>query len=362
MSAPALPHDAPGLDALRDAVDAMDALVTLLDPAGRVLHVNRAWRVLAATGQDGTDPFSLATGSGGDAVAAGVRDVLDGRRESFEAEYPHGSAGATRWRALRASPIAVDGVGAIVVQDDVTARRAADRATTRADDHDGATGLANRRLLERRLAELLAVGPVGLLALRLRRTDDAGAYDGRGPGADEEALRETAALLERLVADDAVAGRYGADVFVVLLPGAGDAALRRAALPLEAGWRARLAHRPDLDAAVGTAPGAPGEAAHEVLTRAAMATWPGDADDDDRRAAAPVLSPGHLRARPTPRAPASAAAIRPAGASPVSRPRAPRPSPPPSAPRSAGGGACLRRAGPRRPARASGASGRRPPR
>lgn len=316
VSVPALTHDAPGLDALRSAADAMDALVTLLDPAGRVLHVNHGWRVLAATADGGIDPVALATGYGGEAaataIAAGVRDVLDGRRERFEAEYQHGPPSARRWFALRASPIAVDGVGAIVVHTDVTARRAAERATTHADDHDGATGLANRRLLERRLAELLAEGPVGVLALRLQ-TDGAGGRAAAGP--DEEALRETAAVLGRIVADDAVAGRHGIDVFVVLLPGADDDALRRAALPLQAGWHARLGHRPDVDAAVGTASGGPGEDAHEVLARAAMATWPDEP-----------------------------------GRSPVSPLRAPEPAPSTSAPRSAAGGGPRFRAARRRPA------------
>jgi GGDEF domain-containing protein len=297
VSVPALSRDAPGVDALRSAVDAMDALVTLLDPSGRVLHVNHAWRVLAATGEAGADPVALATGYGGGAQAAailaGVRDVVAGRRQRFEAEYRHGSAGTPRWLALRATPIAVDGVGAILIHDDVTARRAADRETTRADDRDGATGLANRRLLERRLEQLLAEGPVGLLALRLHHTDPGAA---RGAAADEESLRETAALLGRLVGDDAVAGRHGADVLVVLLPGADDAALRRATLPLQAGWHARLGHRSDLDVAVGSAVGRPGEDAHDVLARAAMATWPGDAEDD-APAGAVVVVPEHLDTR-----------------------------------------------------------------
>lgn len=297
MSVPTLSHDAPGVDALRSAVDAMDALVTLLDPSGRVLHVNHAWRVLAATGEAGADPVALATGYGGAgqaaAILAGVRDVVAGRRERFEAEYRHGPIGAPRRLALRAIPIAVDGVGAIVIHEDVTARRAAERTTTRADDWDGATGLANRRLLERRLAELLADGPVGLLALRLHHADPVAAA--RGAAVDEESLRETAALLDRLVGDDAVAGRHGADVLVVLLPGADDAALRRAALPLRAGWHARLGHRTDLDVAVGSAQGLPGEDAHDVLARAAMATWPGDAEDDAHPDV--IVVPDHLDTR-----------------------------------------------------------------
>lgn len=316
MSVPALPHDAPSVDALRSAVDAMDALVTLLCPEGRILHENRAWKLAVATGQiPAVDPAAARTDRSGPdvdpTIAAGVRDVLEGRRELFEAEHRHGPPGAERWLALRASPIAVDGVGALVVHTDVTARHLAERASTTAETRDHATGLVTRRQLERRLADLLTDGPVGVVAVHVV-----------APAVDDEALRETTALLLRLLDPEAVAGRYDADVFVVLLPATDAAGLRSTAVALEAGWRARLAHRADLTVAVGSWPAAPGGDAHHVLARAVSRVRPGEQAPDGP---------------PTPDE--------------LSPLRCPAPSPVPrSAPRSADGAAPRSRAAPRPPA------------
>jgi PAS domain-containing protein len=97
MSLRHLPEGTPDLVALRDALDRLDDHVTLLDPDGRVLHVNRAWRAFAAAngwagdvwpGQD----YLAITEASDDAearrIAAGLRAVLAGERESFRAEYP----------------------------------------------------------------------------------------------------------------------------------------------------------------------------------------------------------------------------------------------------------------------------------
>ncbi|MEV4423636.1 GGDEF domain-containing protein, partial [Patulibacter sp. NPDC049589] len=243
MSVPALPTDAPSLEALRSAVDAMDEHVTLLARDGRLLHVNRARRSSEAVEARGglrfgigSDPLAAADvrDPQSRAIAAGIRSVLAGERERFEVEYSRRSDRSPRWFALRASAIAVDGVGAVVVHTDVTARRLAERASDHRADHDGLTGLANRRLLEQRLEELLVGGPVGVIVLRLHGDDPRNAVRLSGDG--EEILRETAELVGQLVGEGAVTGRHGADRFVVLLPGVDDAGLdgegARVRLPL----------------------------------------------------------------------------------------------------------------------------------
>ncbi|WP_026910787.1 GGDEF domain-containing protein [Patulibacter minatonensis] len=276
MSAPTLPTDASSLEALRTAVDAMGEQVTLLGPGGRVLHVNRARRASeqadaddADRGRHDQDPLSSA--ASGDAqsraIAAGVRSVLSGERDTFEVEYSRGRGRAVRWFHLRASTIGVDGVGAVVVHTDVTRRREAERAQHHRADRDGLTGLANRRLLAHRLEELLVDGPVGLISLHVHATDPSRPIHLTGDR-DGDVLQETAHLVEQLVAEDAVTGRHGADRFVVLLPGVEDDAVRRAALPLSAGWHARLRRRHDLTASIETLVAHPGDDAHEVLDRA----------------------------------------------------------------------------------------------
>lgn len=269
MSLPALPRDASSLDALREAVDGLDEQVTLLSPGGRVVHVNRARRASAAVDPShpdlDADRDPLTTAAHGDAqsrtIAAGIREVLAGERGVYEVEYTRDS----RWFALRATAIAVDGVGAIVVHTDVTARRNAADVAGHRPDADPAPGLGSRRLVVQRLQELLASGPVGVIALRLRRTGPQ-SLD-RSGGDPEDVVRRTAELVEQLAPETAVTGRHGADRFVVLLPQADDAGVRRAAVPLEAGWRARIGRPDDLEAALETMVAHPGDDAAAVLAR-----------------------------------------------------------------------------------------------
>lgn len=280
---PPLSQDAPGLDALRAAVDASDALVALLDPDGRLVHVNRGWRVLAAEhvpGQTGSTAEALATGwsTTPDAatIDAGVRGVLDGSSDGFEAEYPCPLPAGIRWFSVRATPIAVDGVGALLLQADVTGRHLAAGGPIRTGERRGSGGLVNRRTLEGHLEDLLRSGTVGVVALRVHGP---GLADGApsavaaaapfAAGGGEDAVRGTGALLGRLVPHPGVAGRYGSDLFAVLLPGAGEADLRHTATTLAAGWRARVGLRAGLDATLGSVVAGPGEAADEVLERVA---------------------------------------------------------------------------------------------
>jgi len=267
----ALPRDAPSLEALRTAVDELDVQVTILAPDGRVVHVNRVRRLTVAADPELAEQIGdrdpLRTAESGDtrarAIAAGIRSVLAGDHDLFELEYTRRS----RWYALRATAMAVDGVGALVVQTDITDRRRAGHAGAHRTDPDAVPGLASRRLVAERLEELLASGPVGVVALLLRRTGPR-SLD-RLTGDPEDAVRRTAELVEQLVPGAAVTGRTDADRFVVLLPGADEAALRRAAVPLEAGWRARVGRPGELEATVETALALPGERGEDVLVRVA---------------------------------------------------------------------------------------------
>jgi GGDEF domain-containing protein len=271
VSLPALPRDAPSLEALRDAVDGLDQQVTLVAPDGRVVHVNRARRDAVAIDPSWPGPAAdrdpLRTAEAGDAqsraIAAGVRAVLAGDRPAYEVEYTR----ASRWFALRATAIAVDGVGAIVEHTDVTSRRRAERGAGHRPDPDALPGLASRRLIAQRLEELLAAGPVGVVVLRLRRSGPR-SLD-RLVGDAEDVVRRTAELVEQLVPEGAVTGRHGADRFVVLLPGVDEPGLRRAAVPLAAGWRARIGRAEDLEASIDTSIAQPGDDTGLLLARTA---------------------------------------------------------------------------------------------
>jgi PAS domain S-box-containing protein len=302
-----LPDGTPDLVALRDALDRLDDHVTLLDREGRVLHVNRAWRAFAAangwTGDVWPGQDYLAISEAGDAegrrIAAGLRAVLSGERESFRAEYPCHSPEELRWFDLRATPMPIDGVGALLVHTDITQRRLAERALEHAASHDEVTGLANRRLLQRRLEEIVVSRSAGVLVVRLCGEDPATAP--RLAADRDEVLRATATLLDQLFPAPAVTGRYGLDQFAVLLPDHDEAALGRLAVTVGAGWHTRLGDRPGVDVSIGRAVAAIGHDARQSLARAALAARPAprlrSAPDAPATAASPVGLDG-LAGRP----------------------------------------------------------------
>ncbi|MDO9409470.1 PAS domain-containing protein [Patulibacter sp.] len=267
MSVPAISRDAASLEALRLAVDDLDQQVTILGPDGRVVHVNAARRAWIAEDPSRPgpvadhDPLAAAAevGPGARAIAAGIRGVLDGVLEHFEAEYPC----RDRFFALRATPMAVDGVGVLVVRTDVT-----DRHVAASGGLPGPTArIVSRRVVAQRLDDLLAAGPVGVVSIRPRRTGPRSLE--RSSAGREDVVRRTAELAEQLLPAGVLTGRSGADRLVVLLPGVDDADLRRAAVPLAAGWRARIGRPSDLEATIETVLALPGERADDVLTRVA---------------------------------------------------------------------------------------------
>ena len=294
MPVSALTRTASSLEALRLAVDGLEQQVTILGPDGRVVHVNAARRAWVAEdpAHPGPvadhDPLAAAAQAdpGSRAIAEGIRAVLRGERESFEAEY----ACRDRVFALRASAMAVDGVGALVARTDVTASHLA----TDGDGFGTSTRIAGRRVVARRLDELLAAGPGGGVSVRPRRTGPRSME--RLTAGHEHVVRDTAALVGQLLPAGAVTGRSGADRVVVLLPGVDEDGLRRAAVPLAAGWRARIGRPNDLEATFDTVLARPGDRAEDVLARVAGGLTLGA---ERLRGAAPDGLPG-VRAAATP--------------------------------------------------------------
>ncbi|MGX6449788.1 GGDEF domain-containing protein, partial [Patulibacter sp. S7RM1-6] len=265
------------IEVLRAALDAMEDHVTLLDPEGRLLHVNRAWEAFAASngwaggpwiGMDYLAATDIADDADARRVAVGLRGVLAGETDSFRCEYPCHAPDELRWFDMRASPLPVEGVGALIVHVDITQRRLAERAIEHAASHDDLTGLANRRLLQARLDEALTIERAGVIAVRLH---GARPTETLPPGPEtEEVLRGTAAVLGRIFSPPATVGRYGLDQFAVVLPGAGQDAVTRSALSLAAGWRAALGSDGGADITLGTALGTVGGHARGLLARAAL--------------------------------------------------------------------------------------------
>jgi signal transduction histidine kinase len=129
----------------RSVLDGLSAHVAVLDGAGTIVAANNAWKAFA--GANGVDPGRVSEGadyleacdsaSGPNAeeaaaFAAGIREVLGGRKERFELEYPCHSPTERRWFVGRVSRLPEAGPPrAVVAHEDITARRRHEEERTR---------------------------------------------------------------------------------------------------------------------------------------------------------------------------------------------------------------------------------------
>ncbi|MBT9493090.1 MAG: diguanylate cyclase [Paucibacter sp.] len=119
-------------------MDALAAHICVLDERGVIVKVNRAWREFAAAngghaelcceGSDYLVACASALHHGADAVQAGaeeftfkLKEVLAGRLDSFQLEYPCPSPKLTRWFLARVSRVAdADPPRVVIAHDSVT--------------------------------------------------------------------------------------------------------------------------------------------------------------------------------------------------------------------------------------------------
>ena len=128
------------------SIDALSSHIAILDEHAIVLAVNDAWRRFADANQYAGHNYGIGasyitacepTSSGyldGASVAAGLDDVLKGRRNLFELEYPCHSPNEDRWFVLRMTRFKPPGpVRVVVAHENITSRKKADEALRDAD-------------------------------------------------------------------------------------------------------------------------------------------------------------------------------------------------------------------------------------
>ena len=122
-------------------LNALPAHVALLDHDGVILSVNEHWRKFAVSngirmenfcvGQNYTEICERATGAWaeeGTAVAAGIKQVLQGEIGVFDIEYPCHSPTVERWFLLRVVRVGKDReASALVMHVDITERKKAEK-------------------------------------------------------------------------------------------------------------------------------------------------------------------------------------------------------------------------------------------
>ncbi len=121
----------------RESIDALTTELAVLDDAGRIMMVNRAWRAFALANDPGRRDFvgesylaacvthgDADLGEGPDSFAVGLRDLIDGARDHVEYEYPCHSPTEQRWFLARGARFESGGATRVVVtHENITARR-----------------------------------------------------------------------------------------------------------------------------------------------------------------------------------------------------------------------------------------------
>ncbi len=128
-------------DMLRKAVlDSLDASIAVLDREANLLAINETWRLFArengaldfGTLDVGSNYFAACACSSdveeyrdAQKAMAGIREVLSGRSNMFEMEYPCDSPEQKRWFLMRVTPLLSPEGGVVVAHIDVTKEKAA---------------------------------------------------------------------------------------------------------------------------------------------------------------------------------------------------------------------------------------------
>jgi PAS domain S-box-containing protein len=121
-------------------LDALPASIALVDSSGRIVAVNEFWRRFATANARteppvwiGQDYLSVCEGAyclgsaAASAAVAGLREVLQGKRNAFSVEYPCHSPTQPRWfRMVVTSLTKSPSNGAVVVHVDITERKLAE--------------------------------------------------------------------------------------------------------------------------------------------------------------------------------------------------------------------------------------------
>ena len=127
---------------LKATLDGLSAHITVLDDRGEIILTNKAYRDFGA--RNGIEPSTVAEGANYLAVcdtasgehaaeaapfAEGIREVLAGKRQSFELEYPCHSPREERWFFARVTPFRDEGARQVIIaHENITERKQAEIA------------------------------------------------------------------------------------------------------------------------------------------------------------------------------------------------------------------------------------------
>lgn len=216
-------------------LDSLDQQIAVIKPTAEIVYVNRSWidfglfngmpenfSWVGVNYLRVCDAGSGLTCSEISTTAAGIREVLAGRLDSFEAEYPCHSPSRTRWFMMRISVMKYNRARRFLISHtNITARKLAELAVQSLSLTDPLTGLANRR----RLDDFL--GDAWRRALRVRRPVSLAIFDvdhfkelndTLGHMAGDRCLVKISRILANYTNRPTdLAARFGGEEFVIVL-------------------------------------------------------------------------------------------------------------------------------------------------
>jgi diguanylate cyclase (GGDEF)-like protein len=206
-------------------MEGMSFPLCAVDAEGRILACNAAW-IEVSLECDGHAEMFEAGGNLLEAFAAapdqraaqallGLRAVLRGDSEEFEqvCAWPYGDQ--PQWYSLRISPLSHRS-GALIVYSDVTELVRQQELLRRLALHDDVTGLPNRVLMKRLLAERLTSDAGATAVLRVDLTGLRSISSSVGQLAGDQTLRIVAARLTEGLGEGVDVGHMSGDEFLVL--------------------------------------------------------------------------------------------------------------------------------------------------
>jgi diguanylate cyclase (GGDEF)-like protein/PAS domain S-box-containing protein len=218
-------------------INSLPAHIAMLDADAVIIDVNDQWRHFGENNQFdkgsdfgiGTNYIGLCEAARGECseeaatVADGLRDVLQGKQETFALEYPCHSPDKKRWFRVMFSRLSSDGAaagGAVAMHIDVTERKLAERELSRLAYQDPLTGLLSRNGFSQRLGKRFkqSAWPTGAVVAMLDVVKQHDINEAHGYTAGDRILVELGRRLKRQVGRRGLVARIGGDEFVVYLP------------------------------------------------------------------------------------------------------------------------------------------------